>query len=864
MNALETDTRLFLARFEQAAARADLQGGSIEALFSGFVIVAGFMEGDALIVKEVRQVSAWSQELPELEGFLDFAGPRRAPEKDYFELSGPFTARMYYPLLGKEEPAMREFDAVYPSLEFLQGEINLEIQEASQELVTGRLSLSLAANPDNVLGAVTGLALEGLELEFKPLSSSGETPTHHSLSACGGAPPAGNQPNYNLTLRFVSLSAVQANQPAINAQAHPLEDMAQMQIEGACEVWWVKAGIKFVPYQAQGQLDIAEANAKNNGNWLVDDAGLPSFAGKAVNNAIEVYLVDQLQSVPGESASGGGKTFGNRTRDAFVILEIGKAQNNRYLLAHELGHVLGLVHPGEALPGNNTNDLINGSFCSVMVPDSPMSPYNTATNINQARDLPPLGAVLDAGVGTCTPSQPAERHFFHMVRDFPRDDGTESSAPKPPALVWWTHSDVWNSDKSLSLVAANRYDDNTPMFNPDHSPIHSEPSRLLTNQMFVRLHACDTLTNDVNVHLFLAVPGVALETLTRIIPTGAGEVNPLVFDLNSYGPFIDTSRPAPGKPRYKKISWNVPPGYPANCCVFAAAVSANEDSGGLADIVNNPANHHFSDLFARLDSDNDVAQRNLHIQNVLPFMDDLTTTLPWLQFANPLEAAGPANLLIDARQAIGLAELRVVRDGESLIDVPGWQETPRNLRLSSSLASRHHFDFRLQANLPPGQVVGTEFPVHLSFRIGQQPVGGFTHVIRIATPEEVTFQVLDLLYAALFDAGVALDFDLLKDLAQEMRQRALKYAGESEQAMKWVEAQAGSLANYSAVLENTAGFNLLRAINNPQAQRILELLLQLAAMLVASGSLPRPVWLERVRRLADRLQCVTGRIVRKW
>ena len=245
-----------------------------------------------------------------------------------------------------EDDAYRELyfgESRLPSLFELAREAGypgvIYLSSFSKVLAPG-LSLSLAANPDNVLGAVTGLALEGLELEFKPLSGSGETPTHHSLSACGGAPPAGNQPNYNLTLRFVSLSAVQANQPAINALAHPLEDMAQMQIEGACEVWWVKAGIKFVPYQVQGQLNIAEANAKNNGNWLVDDAGLPAFAGKAVNNAIEVYLVDQLQSVPGESASGGGKTFGNRTRDAFVILEIGKAQNNRYLLAHELGHTM--------------------------------------------------------------------------------------------------------------------------------------------------------------------------------------------------------------------------------------------------------------------------------------------------------------------------------------------------------------------------------------------------------------------------------------------------------------------------------------------------------------------------------------------
>jgi hypothetical protein len=863
MDALDVDIGLYLARFEKASAMVNLQVGNVDAFFTGFVIVAGVLEGDALTVTELRQISAWGDELPDAGGYLDFAGPKRDPEKPAFDITGPFAARMYYPLLGKEEPVLQELDAVYPYLETLSGEINLEILDAGGDFLTGRLSLNLSADPDNKLGAVTGVVLEGLELEFKLLSGSGETPTHHSLSACGAAPPGGNQPIYNLTLRFISMSTVQANQPAANALAHPLENIVQTQIEGACEVWWMNAGIKIVPYQVGGQLDIVEANAKNNGNWLVDDAGLPAFAGQAINSAIEVYLVDDLQDSGVFSAFGGGVTFGNRTRDAFIVLEIGKAENNRYLLAHELGHVLGLVHPGEPLPANYTNDLVNASFCSVMVPDSPMSSYNTATNINQARDLPPLGMVLDAGVGTCTPNLAADRHFFHIVRDFPLDDGKESSVPRPPAFFWWTHSDVWNSNKSLSLVAENRYADNTPMFHPDHSPIHSEPSRLLTNQMYVRLHACDTLANNVNVHLFLAVPGVALEPLTRITPTGAGEANPLVFDVNSYGPFINTSRPAPGAPRYKKIAWSVPPGYPANCCVFAAAVSANEDSGGLANIVNNPANHHFSDLFARLQSDNDVAQRNLHIQNVAPFMDNLLTTLPWLQFANPLEASGPANLVVDATQAVALGELRVLSETGSSVVIDGWQEQPRSLRLFNAIASGGRFNFRLQAIVPPGQAIGAELPLHLSFQVGDQLVGGFTHFIRVAGLNQVAFQVLDLLYAGLSDAAIALHSDWLKQFAQTLGQQTRQHVDEPDKVLQWAESQVAWLANTCAGLENTAGFHTLHATHSLPAHRIQELLLQLPTLLSAAGSMPRPRWLERVRLLADRLQCIAGGLVRE-
>jgi len=75
---------------------------------------------------------------------------------------------------------------------------------------------------------------------------------------------------------------------------------------------------------------------------------------RAGPDVLEVYLVDRLldfQPNPGSAwewnlNTGGGWTDAGTGNDAFVVLEIGKAQHNRYLFAHELGHVLGLKkHP---------------------------------------------------------------------------------------------------------------------------------------------------------------------------------------------------------------------------------------------------------------------------------------------------------------------------------------------------------------------------------------------------------------------------------------------------------------------------------------------------------------------------------------
>jgi hypothetical protein len=77
-----------------------------------------------------------------------------------------------------------------------------------------------------------------------------------------------------------------------------------------------------------------------------------------VADAIEVFMVERLDP---ESTWGGGATWGGGTAGAKVVSGDNQLPLNRNHMAHELGHVLGLCHPGVGCTGNRA-DGCNGSL----------------------------------------------------------------------------------------------------------------------------------------------------------------------------------------------------------------------------------------------------------------------------------------------------------------------------------------------------------------------------------------------------------------------------------------------------------------------------------------------------------------------
>jgi len=98
----------------------------------------------------------------------------------------------------------------------------------------------------------------------------------------------------------------------------------------------------------------------------------------SVADAIEVFMVERLDP---ETTWGGGATFNSGTASAKIVTGDNQLPVNQYHLAHELGHVLGLDHPG------NPGGLIDGCAGSVMEPsgffaDNP--PFQCRNNCNNA------------------------------------------------------------------------------------------------------------------------------------------------------------------------------------------------------------------------------------------------------------------------------------------------------------------------------------------------------------------------------------------------------------------------------------------------------------------------------------------------
>ena len=80
----------------------------------------------------------------------------------------------------------------------------------------------------------------------------------------------------------------------------------------------------------------------------------------SVDHAIEVFVVEELDP---EDMWGGGATWGSGTAAAKVVSTDNQLPLNQNHMAHELGHVLGLGHPGDSGDG-----LVDGCNGSVMEP----------------------------------------------------------------------------------------------------------------------------------------------------------------------------------------------------------------------------------------------------------------------------------------------------------------------------------------------------------------------------------------------------------------------------------------------------------------------------------------------------------------
>ncbi|GGG40034.1 hypothetical protein GCM10011344_46120 [Dokdonia pacifica] len=292
-------------------------------------------------------------------------------------------------------------------------------------------------------------------------------------------------------------------------------------------------------------------------------------------NAIEVFFVDNnLPSIGGGVANACNSILGN------VVMSDNNAGNPQ-LLSHELGHILGLGHPGATFTGCTEPD-DNTVMTPSNSPNNPNSTNNTHWNcINVANPA------LSTSTNTCC--------LMHdipdtVLKDFPEDTGTESN-PGFPGRNFYSMSNVWNRQANAAGG-----------LNADGTPDHENPAKfemdgvtLHTNYLFAKVDVLENLrVRDAEVRFYLKHPGA-----------GGGAAN-----LQLLGAAPITGTLTPGTTQTVSLPWTVPNGSPTHSCVFAVVHTPAEPSEDITALNWNQTEQLVRD-------DNDWAQRNLTIESTL-------------------------------------------------------------------------------------------------------------------------------------------------------------------------------------------------------------------------------------------------------
>ena len=368
---------------------------------------------------------------------------------------------------------------------------------------------------------------------------------------------------------------------------------------------------------------------------------------------IEVYFVDNL--LP---ATGGGNAGAIGTAACKVVIAEPNA-GNPVLLAHELGHVLGLLHP----PGSGSE------------PGTVMQPTGSASNpgtefVTHPMVLNIANPVLDTLTTVCCLSHDTGDHY---IRDFPVDAGQEPSDPLPAGMTRYSMSNVWNRRS------------NTPGgWSSSTGPEHESPYRFQSdgvtpaqNYFYARVEQLNNfVVTNAQVKYYLKTPG-----------SGSGTA------LNNLGTAAVASGLAVGNERDAVLPWTVPSGTPNHSCCFAVVFTDAEPEG-------DPTSLTWAQFEDMCRQDNDWAQRNLDVLDIDPSNSgNVWEAPPWV---------------IELPERVELSKtdlvLTVVMDGKTLehavIEIPGGEP----MELEPGKPSQYSSGITLK----PGQRV----PVFLKVRFG--------------------------------------------------------------------------------------------------------------------------------------------------
>jgi hypothetical protein len=334
--------------------------------FGGEMLFYGQSEGDDFVVEELRRLALVGRS-PDPEdglGVIALAGPVQIAEL----APGPegraetLLMELSYQALSNLDAPERAADVEFPRVELFATDMNWAWRRdgaLAESQVGLRLDFEhtrVEFRDGDLEPVIDQFALEPVDVSYD-LAGTGEEPVssakHNSLQVTECLqdtvrPPCGQDLETvvrQVPIRFVNVSSKRSWQ---------LERVCEKQINTLCEVWWSKAVLNVVV-----EPDIEDRSAQlsrfKNISALQQQKELSTEYERlnpSSSNVVEVFLVDKLDfdDVDGAVCLDAGKGR------AFCILEEGKlpqpgvVHTRDFLLAHEMGHVLGITHPSGKPP----------------------------------------------------------------------------------------------------------------------------------------------------------------------------------------------------------------------------------------------------------------------------------------------------------------------------------------------------------------------------------------------------------------------------------------------------------------------------------------------------------------------------------
>ena len=611
-----------------------------------------------------------------------------ASRRDQWAIDGP--CKIHYPTL--DDHGDKPDRGCYYMPKFLPASVQIsgQLNEVERGVPHGKLRLAVAcAAGENE--AFTTLILEDRFAWEALVPAGGTRDVRSDNHPC--------PPSHEVNRRRLIVQPVGFRISAVDPT--PSASTAAAQLALAQTIW----GKCCIDIEVRPTVMITNATLKTSSNISAIKAAYTDPAA----NVIEIFFVQN--TLPG--VGGGTACAIGVASQKLVIAE--PNNGNPVLVAHEIGHALGLLHP----PSSDFGTVMQPTG-SAMNPGTELVTHRMCQNISQ----PALQTLTD----TCCLHHDIGDHF---IRDFPEDIGDEPSDPLPPGRTRYSMSNVWNRlTNTAGTFGAN---------GPDHEhPFRFQPDGTTpkTNYLFARVEQKGTLAiRDAEVRFYIKNPGSGIGNITLLGSVTASNTFPQ-----------DVSLP-----------WQVPASLPNHSCVFAVVHSPAEPA-------QDPATLTWAQAEGLAREDNDWAQRNLNIRNISPF--NTGNVVHGAPFVVRLPD-GPRDSLVvkvDARLARGLESLIVEISNETKREI----EPGKTSRFKVPVDERL-LPVKIKAVPKKRARPGTEFTVRVDPVLDEVALVGYETTLRVTEPKTYLAQLSDTLFAATRDLTELLDLTGAAEIHERWR-----------------------------------------------------------------------------------------------